>query len=104
MLIRKVEEITGLSRATIRYYERLGLVVPNKLKHDFRNYSNDDVKKLYIIKALNELGIPPSKTADYINSAEGLTELLRGYQQELKLEIRECEAKLEAMKNIFNVF
>lgn len=42
MQIRDLEERTGLDRATIRYYEKEGLLAPRCLENGYRLYSEAD--------------------------------------------------------------
>ncbi len=59
MLVSEVEILTGLSKKSIRYYEEMGLIKPNRNKeNDYRLYNEEDLKKLKIIKFLRELDVP----------------------------------------------
>ena len=59
MTIKEIEEITGMLRANIRYYEAEGLVVPERNKENgYRIYSQDNVATLLKIKLLRTLDVP----------------------------------------------
>ncbi len=59
MFIHEVEHIVSLSKKSIRYYEENGLLTPTRnYNNDYRIYSDEDVKKLKIIKFLRELDVP----------------------------------------------
>lgn len=58
MNIREVEELTGLVRANIRYYEDEGFFTPQRERNGYRNYSEEDVEVLKRIKLLRMLEIP----------------------------------------------
>lgn len=59
MLINEVEHVVGLSKKSIRYYEEEGLINPKrKNENDYRVYSDEEIKKLKVIKFLRELGVP----------------------------------------------
>lgn len=58
MQIRELEEKTGLDRATIRYYEREGFLMPVRQENGYRVYSEDEVKTLLKIKLLRKLKMP----------------------------------------------
>ena len=59
MFIKEVETLVGLTSKNIRYYEDVGLIKPNRNnENSYRIYSNDDLKKLKIIKFLRELNVP----------------------------------------------
>lgn len=58
MLIQEVENRTGLDRATIRFYEKEGIITP-KRNHEngYRSYSEDDIQLLLKIKLLRQLDV-----------------------------------------------
>lgn len=57
MTIGEMEVHTGLDRATIRFYEREGLLSPRRLENGYRDYSDEDRNTLLRIKLLRELGV-----------------------------------------------
>lgn len=70
MTIREVEQRTGLERATVRFYEKEGLLTPKRLENGYRDYSEEDVATLLRIKLLRELDV----------SIEDIRALQRGEQ------------------------
>lgn len=58
MNIREVEELTGLVRANIRYYEQEGFFTSERESNGYRNYSDEDVQVLKRIKLLRMLQVP----------------------------------------------
>ena len=57
MNIQMTEVRTGLTRANIRYYEKEGLLAPQRQANGYRDYSEGDIQALLRIKLLRELGI-----------------------------------------------
>lgn len=57
MYINEVENIVGLSKKSIRYYEDNGLINPKRDNNSYRIYNNEDINKLKIIKFLRELNV-----------------------------------------------
>lgn len=58
MNIREVEQLTGLKKANIRYYEQEGLLSPQRnVQNNYREYSAGDVEILDKIKLLRTLGV-----------------------------------------------
>ncbi len=51
-----VEQMTGLTRRQIRYYEKHGLLLPARTEGGHRLYSPEDVEILLLIKSLKEQG------------------------------------------------
>ena len=59
MLINEVESVVGISKKSIRYYEKVGLLTPKRTtNNDYRNYDELDIITLKKIKFLRELDIP----------------------------------------------
>ena len=57
MKINQVEELVGITKKNIRFYEEQGLVSPGRDSgNGYREYSLDDVKTLQKIKLLRQLG------------------------------------------------
>ena len=61
MLIRELEKETGLERATIRFYEKEGLITPSRSENSYRTYSAEDCQTLLKIKLLRQLGMSLEK-------------------------------------------
>lgn len=57
MKIKKVANKLGTTTRTIRFYEEKGLIKPEKEANDYRNYKEEDVKKLKGILTLREVGM-----------------------------------------------
>ena len=61
MKIKEVEELVGLDRGNIYYYEKEGLLSPTRNKeNNYREYSTEDVEVLNKIKLLRILDISTS--------------------------------------------
>ncbi|MGL5260316.1 MAG: MerR family transcriptional regulator [Lachnospiraceae bacterium] len=59
MKIQEVEELVGISKKNIRFYEKEGLLTPKRnLENGYRYYSQEDVLELKKIKLLRRLAIP----------------------------------------------
>ncbi len=57
--IGQVSARTGLTTRTLRYYEELGLLMPTgRLVSGHRVYANEDLRRLYRISLLRQLGLP----------------------------------------------
>lgn len=84
MKIIDLENKSGLDRATIRYYEKEGMITPVRQENGYREYSDDDLQNLLKIKLLRLLGMPLSK----------IRELQRGntdFQSALRVQIKKLE-------------
>lgn len=57
MKTKEVIEATGLSKQTILYYEKEGLIMPDREDNEYRNYSEATVQNLLVIKFLRSINI-----------------------------------------------
>jgi len=55
MTIAKVAELLDLTKKAIRYYEGVGLIEPKISGNGYRDYSDEETRKLVIIKTLRNL-------------------------------------------------
>ena len=58
MTIREIEEQLGIPRATVRYYEREGLLSPARSGNNYRDYTEEDRRTLEKICLLRQLDMP----------------------------------------------
>ena len=56
MNIGRAERISGLPAKTIRYYEEIGLVVPQRRGNGYRDYAEAEVRKLQFLQRARSLG------------------------------------------------
>lgn len=64
MQIRDIEAKTGLDRATIRFYEKEGLIRPLRQENGYRIYSDADFTTLMKVKLLRQLGLSLEQIKD----------------------------------------
>lgn len=58
MKIHEVEELVGITKKNIRFYEQEGLLTPGRKENGYRDYSQQDVEKLKKIRFLRSLSFP----------------------------------------------
>ncbi len=88
MLIRELEQNTGLERATIRYYEKEGFITPHREENGYRTYSEEDRDTLLKIKLLRQLGMP-------LEMIRGLQQGSEDFQTALNDQINALEHKIQ---------
>jgi MerR family copper efflux transcriptional regulator len=73
MQIGEVAQATGLSLRTIRHYEEVGLVLPTaRSKGGFRLYTEDDVARLRLVRAMKPLEFTLEEMRDLLRVLDGL--------------------------------
>ncbi|MGN8247416.1 MerR family transcriptional regulator [Cellulomonas soli] len=71
--IGEVAEITGLSLRTIRHYDEVGLVVPSaRSRGGFRQYADDDVDRLQLVRRMKPLGFSLEEMRDLLEVLDGV--------------------------------
>lgn len=58
MKINQVEQLIGITKKNIRFYEQEGLLSPSRSANGYREYSDEDIAVLQQIKLLRKLDIP----------------------------------------------
>ena len=77
MNIKEAEEETGITRQNIRFYEKKGLIQPERNKeNDYRQYSEEDIKRLKTIKMLRKLDFPVEDIKEVL---EGNTDFTQAF-------------------------
>ncbi|TDD12134.1 MULTISPECIES: MerR family transcriptional regulator [Nonomuraea] len=70
--IGEVAERLGLSLRTIRHYEEVGLVVPERTPGGFRLYSETDIGRLALVKRMKPLGFSLEEMRDLLDITDRL--------------------------------
>lgn len=74
MRIKEVEELVGITRKNIRFYEKEGLLSPGReSENSYRDYSEADVMRLKQIKFLRKLDMPISEIKSVLEGQTSLT-------------------------------
>ncbi len=92
MTIKEVEELTGLSRSNIRFYEKEMLITPARNEgNGYRDYSPEDVREIKKIAFLRSINIPVEEIRSLKSGKSQLPEVLRRQEQKLKDGIQGLE-------------
>lgn len=97
--IRKLADAAGVSVEAVRYYQRGGLLAaPNRVDRGFRQYSDNDVRRLRFIKRAQALGYSLEDVAELMSLSATCDRLrVREITRERVAEIRERMADLQSM-------
>lgn len=92
MTIQEVEKLAGMTRANIRFYEKGGLLTPERNEaNNYREYRDLDVEALRKIKYLRMLGISVKDIKRIIEKELELPEAAECRLEELKEEKKNLE-------------
>ncbi|MEO0896594.1 MAG: MerR family transcriptional regulator [Bacteroidota bacterium] len=73
MLIKELEEKSGLSRDTIRYYEKIGLLEiksSDRKENNYKSYTEAHLHRLLLIQEAKKMGVTLKQIGDYIKAWE----------------------------------
>lgn len=92
--IGEISEIYGIGKDSLMYYEKLGIIRPNRGENGYRLYSIKDVWKLNLIKELRNFDISMKRIKEYLEdrSIETTKQIL---QEEMKL----IDEKIQELTN-----
>lgn len=64
--IGEISKLYNISVDSLRYYEKLGLITPQRAESKYRMYSIHDIWRLNVIRELRELGFDMAEIASYL--------------------------------------
>ena len=97
MKTHELEKELGISKHTIFYYEKEGIVTPQRDENGYRSYSQDDLQKLIMVKFLRNLNISIDDVKAILNNELDFKECLEINQIHLEKQIKSLE---EVQENI----
>ena len=98
--IGEISRLYGIGVDSLRYYEKIGLLQPERSESGYRHYSIREIWKLNIIRDLRELDFSMEQIARYLSNhnVESTLSLLREEQQVIEEKIRSMEKLRENVK------
>lgn len=101
MNTKQIEELTGITRQNIRYYERQGLLEPVRdTGNAYRDYSEEDIRRLKLIKMLRMLDMPLKEIGQVLDGTLPLKEAAARQQEALLQQQKQIQAAVEVCANI----
>lgn len=76
MTIKDMEQLTGIPKTNIRFYEAQGLISPDRSSNGYRVYGQSHAEALKRIKLLRGLDVPIETIRDVSQGKESLTQAL----------------------------
>lgn len=101
----------GISIDTLRYYEKIGLIYPERDKINKRIYSEKDIEWLKFIMRLKETNMPIKQIQYYSklryegdNTIQERLELLNEHMNRLKAEKEKIEENMQHLKEKITIY
>ena len=92
MKTKDIEECLHISKENLRYYEKEGLIHPQRKNNGYREYSGEDIGKLKKILVMRKLGITIAEIRDVLEDRRTLGSVLDDTMVRLNSEIEAMKA------------
>lgn len=103
MLIGELAKATNSTKDTIRHYDALGLLVSVQKQagsRQYKDYSQDNIERIELIRLAKELGFTLSQMAKQIEAYYSGDLTLEGQISLLEKRKQDVEAKIEEMNKM----
>jgi DNA-binding transcriptional MerR regulator len=103
MLIGEICHLTGLSRDTIRFYEKQGLIQVNRKDlrfNTYKEYTSDTLRRLLLIKRLKDFGFTLNEAAEYLELIENNQASCHNVSDRITQKILVIDQKIEELKQL----
>lgn len=111
MTIKEVSEKYNISQDTLRYYEKVGIILPVTRKNGIRQYGEKEIANIEFVICMRSAGISVDVLAEYIklfekgdDSQEERRQLLINEREKLKSKIADMNAALERLNYKIDVY
>lgn len=94
-------ELVQVHQQTLRHYERLGLIVPQRGRGDIRYFSPQDIDRILQIRRLvSELGVNLAGVEVILNMREQIEQVTAEANRRIAAVEAESEAEIHRLKDI----
>ncbi len=101
--INQVEQVTGVSKRNIRFYEKEGLVVPERNDtNGYRVYGEEDIWRIKVIKMLRMLDMPLNDIREVLEKEQTLDQAISNQKDRLEEKTQELSAAIGFCKQLKN--
>ncbi len=98
--IKQMSELSGVTSRTLRYYDEIGLLIPNHLTESgYRMYGKAEINKLQEILFYKHLEFSLLVIKEILNGSYDRKEILKKQKQQLKSKILNLQNVLQTLEN-----
>lgn len=94
MTIKEVEKILDIPRATVRFYEKEGLIEPQRGENGYRDYNEEDIDILKKIIILRKIGIAVSDIEGIFDGVKAMPDVLADNITKLEKQMKELKGAM----------
>ena len=106
MLIGELSKLSGFSRQAIRFYEKQGIFKlgrKHRQANNYKNYPEDVLRKLLIIKKLKGFGFTLDESADLLAMIEENQASCKVVSEKVEQKLRAIDEKIPELEQIKNM-
>jgi Cu(I)-responsive transcriptional regulator len=100
MNIGTASEHSGLPPKTIRYYEDIGLVRPNRAQNGYRDYSQTDIHKLAFLHRARNLGFSIDECRQLLALYEDKSRASAEVKMLAEQKVSEIDRKMKELRQL----
>ncbi|MBN2616859.1 MAG: MerR family transcriptional regulator [Spirochaetales bacterium] len=86
-----------INQETVRYYEKIGLITPNYLNNNYRDYNEQQFEKLELILSFKNFGFSLKEIKTFFNLISISTREPKRFNLYLTEKIDEIDNKIDAL-------
>lgn len=95
MTIKEAEKATGVSKRNIRFYEQKGLLAPvRNRENDYREYSDADIERLKLIRALRMVDMPLEQILEVTQGKKPIRTAIEEQKEILQQRMKKLETAI----------
>ena len=95
MNIKQAEQLSGVPRQNIRFYEREGLISPERNpENDYREYDQEDIRTLKLIRAMRMLDMPLDQIKALLQGKLSLDNAVEAQKLHLQEQVQKLTAAI----------
>lgn len=102
MNIGDASDATGLPAKTIRYYEDIGLIKPERAANGYRDYASPDIHRLAFVQRSRSLGFTIEECRSLLSLYEDKDRASSDVKAMAQEKILEIDRKLKELKSLRN--
>lgn len=95
MKTNEVEKLLGITKDTLRFYEKEKLILPRRDQNGYRNYSSEDIRLLKIILFFRSMEISVDDIKLLLEDHVSVWDVLKKQQDNLKNEIEQKKQMID---------
>ena len=103
MIVGQAAKRSGLPAKTLRYYEEIGLVEPQRLENGYRDYNDDDLARLRFLGRARSLGFSIEDCRNLLSLCDDDKRSSRDVKDIAKAHLNNIERKITELETMRNV-